>query len=230
VGLSDLTGPWQLFVDDYTVASKVGVTRTYHPFQKYASNPVMVADRDWEGANIYLYGTVLPDPAAGYCCSGAPAVREAAPGARARAKNAQKQDPRRSRRAWPIAFGQAWFALGLTPTSTILPLAELMTRNQVSWSVAGPDVPASITAQQFTFEIRASVPRKLENLGLPKSSDDSAFFAGFKLLPPPPPTTGTAKSGKGARPPAGKDAEAGPPAETAPPSNAPAGVGVAEVH
>ena len=61
VGLSDLTGPWQLFVDDNAVASKVGVTRTYHPFQKYAGNPVMVADKPWEGANIYIYGTVLPN-------------------------------------------------------------------------------------------------------------------------------------------------------------------------
>ncbi|HOW18463.1 MAG TPA: LamG domain-containing protein, partial [Phycisphaerae bacterium] len=58
--LSDLTGPWQLFVDDYTVQSKVGVARTYHAFQKYAGNPVMVADRAWEGDNIYVYGTVLP--------------------------------------------------------------------------------------------------------------------------------------------------------------------------
>ena len=61
VGLSDLTGPWQLFVDDIAVASKVGVTRTYHPFQKYAGNPVMVADKPWEGSNIYIYGTTLPN-------------------------------------------------------------------------------------------------------------------------------------------------------------------------
>jgi hypothetical protein len=59
--LSDLTGPWHLFVDDYAVAGKTGVVRTYHPFQKYAGNPVMVADRAWEGANIYVYGTALPN-------------------------------------------------------------------------------------------------------------------------------------------------------------------------
>lgn len=61
VGLSDLTGPWLLFLDDHAVATKTGVTRTYHPFQKYAGNPVMVADKPWEGSNIYIYGTVLPN-------------------------------------------------------------------------------------------------------------------------------------------------------------------------
>ena len=61
VGLSDLTGAWQLFVDDNAVASREGVTRTYHAFQKYAGNPVMVADKAWEGANVYIYGTVLPN-------------------------------------------------------------------------------------------------------------------------------------------------------------------------
>jgi hypothetical protein len=60
--LDDLTGPWQLFVDDYLVAAKSNVVRTYHPFQKYAGNPVLVADQPWEGL-VYLYGTVLPDEA-----------------------------------------------------------------------------------------------------------------------------------------------------------------------
>ncbi|UCD30021.1 MAG: hypothetical protein JSV03_05975 [Planctomycetota bacterium] len=59
--LGDLTGPWRLFVDDYPVAVKTDVVRTYHPFQKYAGNPVLVADRPWEGSNIYVYGNVLPD-------------------------------------------------------------------------------------------------------------------------------------------------------------------------
>ena len=30
----------------------------------------------------------------------------------------------RSARAWPVAFGLAWFALGLAPTSSVVPLAE----------------------------------------------------------------------------------------------------------
>ena len=58
--VDDLTGPWQLFVDDYPVATKTNVVRTYHAVQKYAGNPVLVADQPWEGL-VYLYGTVLPN-------------------------------------------------------------------------------------------------------------------------------------------------------------------------
>jgi hypothetical protein len=57
---ADLTGPWQLFVDDYLIAARSNVVRTYHPFDKYAGNPVLVGDQPWEGGNIYIYGTVLP--------------------------------------------------------------------------------------------------------------------------------------------------------------------------
>ncbi len=58
--LDDLTGPWQLLVDDYPVLFKTNVVRTYHAFQKYANNPVVVADRPWEEM-VYIYGTVLPN-------------------------------------------------------------------------------------------------------------------------------------------------------------------------
>lgn len=58
--LADLTGPWILFVDDHAVAEKENVKRVYHPFTKYDQNPVMVADKPWEGSAAYLYGTVLP--------------------------------------------------------------------------------------------------------------------------------------------------------------------------
>ena len=58
--LGDLSGPWQLLVDDWLVAEKAGVERTWHPFEKCAANPVMTADRPWEGSTAYLYGTVLP--------------------------------------------------------------------------------------------------------------------------------------------------------------------------
>ena len=37
----------------------------------------------------------------------------------------------RSRAAWPVAFGLAWFALGLAPTSSILPLFEPMNEHRV---------------------------------------------------------------------------------------------------
>lgn len=58
--LNDLTGPWQLFVDDYLVETRSGLTRNYHAFEKYAGNPVLQATKTWEGTNVYLYGTVLP--------------------------------------------------------------------------------------------------------------------------------------------------------------------------
>ena len=58
--LGDLRGPWQLFVDDYLVAKKQGLVRTYHAFEKYAGNPVITGDRTWEGNRVYVYGTLLP--------------------------------------------------------------------------------------------------------------------------------------------------------------------------
>lgn len=59
--LNDLTGPWQLFVDDYLVSAKDKVVRTYHAFEKHLSNPLIKADKPWEGNNVYVYGTVLPN-------------------------------------------------------------------------------------------------------------------------------------------------------------------------
>src|ERR1043166_1101139 len=57
--VGDLTGPWQLFVDDHLVASKENAVRTYHQFEKYAGNPIMVADQPWEH-NVIAATTVLP--------------------------------------------------------------------------------------------------------------------------------------------------------------------------
>ena len=58
--LGDLTGPWQLLVDDHLIAEKANVARTYHAFEKHPGNPVLVADKPWEGTTAYVYGTVLP--------------------------------------------------------------------------------------------------------------------------------------------------------------------------
>jgi len=58
--LGDLTGPWRLFVDDEIIADKGNVVRTYHAFEKHADNPILVADKPWEGTAAYVYGTVLP--------------------------------------------------------------------------------------------------------------------------------------------------------------------------
>ncbi len=59
--LDDLTGPWILMVDDHPVASRTNVTRTYHPFQKHAGNPVLVPTEPWEEDIAYIYGTVMPN-------------------------------------------------------------------------------------------------------------------------------------------------------------------------
>ncbi len=58
--LGDLSGAWQLFVDDSLIANKQDVSRSYHAFEKHAGNPVLKADRPWEGSTVYLYGSVLP--------------------------------------------------------------------------------------------------------------------------------------------------------------------------
>jgi hypothetical protein len=58
--LGDLSGPWQLLVDDYSIADKTNVVRTYHPFEKYAGNPVLLPSEAWEDSVTYIYGTVLP--------------------------------------------------------------------------------------------------------------------------------------------------------------------------
>lgn len=58
--LGDLTGPWQLFVDDHLVAESSQLSRVWHAFEKHAGNPLLRADQAWEGAAVYLYGTVLP--------------------------------------------------------------------------------------------------------------------------------------------------------------------------
>ncbi|HRE07774.1 MAG TPA: hypothetical protein PKX00_19315, partial [Opitutaceae bacterium] len=56
----DLTGPWQLFIDDSAIRDKTDVTRRYHRFEKHPRNPVLSPDRPWEGKVAYLYGSVLP--------------------------------------------------------------------------------------------------------------------------------------------------------------------------
>ena len=57
--LGDLTGPWQLFLDDYLVSSKENAVRRYHAFDKYTNNPIMVVDQPWEH-NVINCTTVLP--------------------------------------------------------------------------------------------------------------------------------------------------------------------------
>jgi hypothetical protein len=54
----------QLFVDDYLIASMEGLQRRYHQPSKHPRNPLLVRDRPWEGAHIWV-GTVLRDEPTG---------------------------------------------------------------------------------------------------------------------------------------------------------------------
>ncbi len=57
--IGSLQNEWYLMVDDGHIQSR-DVERIYHPFKKYPGNPVLKADRPWEGIVVQLYGTVLP--------------------------------------------------------------------------------------------------------------------------------------------------------------------------
>ncbi len=52
----------QLFVGHHLVSHSHGVRRTLHPGRKLGE-PVLVADRPWEGERLYVYGTVDYDRA-----------------------------------------------------------------------------------------------------------------------------------------------------------------------
>lgn len=49
----------RLFLDDTVVAEMENVSRTIHPAQKFAGNPVLTATEPWEGAVVIVYGSVL---------------------------------------------------------------------------------------------------------------------------------------------------------------------------
>ncbi len=57
--VGSLIDAWYLLVDDGHIVFR-DVNRVYHPFQRYAGNPIMKATLPWEGKIIQLYGTVLP--------------------------------------------------------------------------------------------------------------------------------------------------------------------------
>lgn len=59
VSMSDMTGPWQLFIDDHLIARKSDVVRTYHPFKKHPANPVIRPDKPWMD-HVVKAGDVLP--------------------------------------------------------------------------------------------------------------------------------------------------------------------------
>lgn len=53
-----------LLADDSGIASRKGVTRTFHAAQTHPA-PVVQSDRQWEGNRVYIYGTVHRDAASG---------------------------------------------------------------------------------------------------------------------------------------------------------------------
>jgi hypothetical protein len=58
-------GPHALiFADDSGVQEMSRLVRTFHPATTQPQ-PVVVADRPWEGVRVYIYGSVLQDPATG---------------------------------------------------------------------------------------------------------------------------------------------------------------------
>lgn len=57
-------GPWRrLFLDSTVVESQAGLHRRFHNAEKHKDNPIITADRTWEGTSAiigpYVYGTVL---------------------------------------------------------------------------------------------------------------------------------------------------------------------------
>jgi hypothetical protein len=55
----------QFFFDDTQIAHHRRLVRRWLP-AKVFPHPVIVPDRPWEGRNLTLFGTVLPDPGGGY--------------------------------------------------------------------------------------------------------------------------------------------------------------------
>jgi tetratricopeptide (TPR) repeat protein len=79
----------------------------------------------------------------------------------------------RRRRAWPVAFGLAWFALGLLPTSSVLPLAEPVNEHRYFLSYAGLVLAAAWSAR---LALASS------GLGSPRAKAAAALAGGVVLL------------------------------------------------
>src|SRR3972149_3193605 len=45
--VSDMTGAWQLFVDDQLISALENATRSFHPFKKHEANPILKPDQPW---------------------------------------------------------------------------------------------------------------------------------------------------------------------------------------
>jgi hypothetical protein len=52
----------QLFIDDVIIESSVNLTRRLHPVNKHPDNPLIVADKPWEGVCVLINGSIMFDP------------------------------------------------------------------------------------------------------------------------------------------------------------------------
>jgi len=59
MGWNVISEGWILFLDDVSIQSRSGIERVWHQPVKHAGNPVIRADRPWEGRNVYVFGTVI---------------------------------------------------------------------------------------------------------------------------------------------------------------------------
>jgi len=64
----------------------------------------------------------------------------------------------RSPRAWPVTFGLAWFAIGLLPTSSVIPLAEPLNEHRVFLPYIGL-VLSAVWGARLIFERRIRRPQ-----------------------------------------------------------------------
>ncbi|MCA9419121.1 MAG: hypothetical protein KC917_22795, partial [Candidatus Omnitrophica bacterium] len=51
----------QLFVDQFLVLDSENVAHTLHPARKHPNNPLVKADKPWEGWRLEIYGNVIYD-------------------------------------------------------------------------------------------------------------------------------------------------------------------------
>ncbi len=51
----------QLLIDDVLIFESKGVSRTQHPAEKHPANPLVKADKPWEGWRLEIYGNVIWD-------------------------------------------------------------------------------------------------------------------------------------------------------------------------
>ena len=57
----DIGNRAQLFIDQTLVAESDRISYTLHQAQKHPANPLIKADRPWEGWRLEIYGNVLYD-------------------------------------------------------------------------------------------------------------------------------------------------------------------------